>query len=183
MHERQRNRAALLRAFDRADNLRHFAGAEHRVDLGNLRFQLVAITLAEAAGDDQPFAVAAFLEFRELENRVHRFLFRGIDEGARVDDDDVGVGRVRRQRVAALLGQPHHHLGVDEVLRAAERNETDLHGVTRYIMRGNGVASRTCSRPQIHPTTRSMPMPKPPCGTDPKRRRSRYHSNASCGRL
>ena len=28
-----------------------------------------------------------------------------------------------------------------------------------------------------------MPMPKPPCGTLPKRRRSRYHSNASRGSL
>src|SRR5436190_10254904 len=27
------------------------------------------------------------------------------------------------------------------------------YGVTRYIIRGNGIASRTCSRPQIHPTT------------------------------
>ena len=31
-------------------------------------------------------------------------------------------------------------------------------------MRGYGIVSRTCSSPQIHPTTRSMPMPKPACG-------------------
>ena len=115
------------RALNGADDLRHFAGAEHRVDLRNLRLQLVAIALAEAAGHDQPLAGAGLLELRELENGVDRFLFRRIDERAGIDDEDVGFGRVRRQRVAALLREPHHHLGVDEVLRTAERDETDLH--------------------------------------------------------
>src|SRR5579863_5445017 len=41
------------------------------------------------------------------------------------------------------------------------------HGVRRYSMRGNGMVSRTCSSPQIQATTRSMPMPKPECGTLP----------------
>ncbi len=40
-------------------------------------------------------------------------------------------------------------------------------GVKRYNMRGKGIVSRTCSSPQIHATTRSMPMPKPACGTVP----------------
>ncbi len=35
-------------------------------------------------------------------------------------------------------------------------------GVTRYNIRGTGMASRRCSRPQIQATTRSIPMPKPP---------------------
>ena len=40
-------------------------------------------------------------------------------------------------------------------------------GVSRYNMRGKGMVSRTCSSPQIQATTRSMPIPKPECGTVP----------------
>ena len=50
-------------------------------------------------------------------------------------------------------------------------------------MRGNAMVSRTCSRPQIQATQRSMPMPKPPCGTVPYLRRSMYQSKASFGKL
>ena len=35
----------------------------------------------------------------------------------------------------------------------------------------------------IQAVARSMPMPKPACGTEPNLRKSRYHSNASFGRL
>ena len=45
------------------------------------------------------------------------------------------------------------------------------------------MVSRTCSRPQTHATQRSMPMPKPPCGTVPYLRRSMYQSNASLRKL
>ena len=34
---------------------------------------------------------------------------------------------VARELMAALLGEPEHHLGVDEVLRAAERHHSNLH--------------------------------------------------------
>ena len=49
-------------------------------------------------------------------------------------------------------------------------------------MRGNGIVSRTWCRPQSHATQRSIPIPNPACGTEPKRRRSRYQSKASRGR-
>jgi hypothetical protein len=55
------------------------------------------------------------------------------------------------------------------------------YGYNRCSMRGNGIVSRTCSSPQIQATARSMPMPKPACGTPPNLRRSRYHLNASSG--
>jgi len=41
------------------------------------------------------------------------------------------------------------------------------HGSSRYIVRGYGMHSRTCSTPQIQPTVRSRPRPKPECGTEP----------------
>ena len=117
---------------------------------------------------------------RHLEDGVDRLLLRVVDERAGVDDDHVGVGRVGRDLVPGLLGDAQHHLAVDEVLGAAEGEKADLHclltvdgsrtdsyGYIRYSIRGYGIASRRCSRPQIQATTRSMPMPKPPCGTLP----------------
>ena len=53
----------------------------------------------------------------------------------------------------------------------------------RLSVRAKGMVSRTCSRPQIQATQRSMPMPKPEWGTLPYLRRSRYHWKASMGRL
>jgi hypothetical protein len=58
-----------------------------------------ALLRAEAAGDDD----LAVLRQR-LADRVERFLDRGIDEAARVDDDEVGVV-VRRGRDIALRTQ------------------------------------------------------------------------------
>ena len=77
------------------DDLRHFAGAEHRVDLRNLLLQLVAIALGQAAGDDQPPARAVLLVLRHLEDGVDRLLLRRVDERAGVDDEHVGVRRRR----------------------------------------------------------------------------------------
>ena len=48
--------------------------ADERVDFRNLSFQLVAITLDEAAGDDQSFGVAVGFELSGFEDRVDRFL-------------------------------------------------------------------------------------------------------------
>ena len=45
------------------------------------------------------------------------------------------------------------------------------------------MVSRRCSSPQTQVTSRSMPMPKPACGTEPYLRRSMYQRNASSGRL
>src|SRR5579864_2704804 len=59
---------------------------------------------------------------------------------------------------------------------------TNDYGYRRYSILGNGMVSRTCSRPQIQATARSMPMPNPPWGTLPNLRRSRYHLKASSGR-
>src|SRR5439155_25923012 len=55
------------------------------------------------------------------------------------------------------------------------------HGRSLYSIRGNAIVSRTCSSPQIQATQRSIPMPKPACGTVPYFRRSIYQSKASFG--
>ena len=52
---------------------------------------------------------------------------------------------------------------------ARKENERGNHpyGLNLYNILGNGIVSRTCSIPHIHATVRSMPMPKPACGTLP----------------
>src|SRR4029078_11511160 len=77
------------------------------------------------AGHDQALAVALVLG--HLEDGVDRLLLGVVDEGAGVDDDDVGVARVGRDLVARLLGVAEHHLAVDEVLGTTEGDETYLH--------------------------------------------------------
>jgi hypothetical protein len=75
----------------------------------------------EAAGDDH-LAVLG----ERLADRVERFLLRGVDEAAGVDDDEVGAAVRLRGLVAfgAQLGEDA--LGIDERLRTAERDETDF---------------------------------------------------------
>jgi DNA-binding protein Alba len=50
------------------------------------------------------------------------------------------------------------------------------YGVTRDIVLGNSTVSLMSSTFVIQRIKRSMPSPKPPCGTEPNLRRSRYQS-------
>jgi hypothetical protein len=63
----ERNRPAPLRPFDGAYNLRHFSRSQH-ASISGICAQF-AVTLAEAARDDQALALAALLELGEFENR------------------------------------------------------------------------------------------------------------------
>ncbi len=72
-------------------------GPEDRVDLRNLRADLAAVPLGEAARHDERPRPPALLELRELEDRVDRLLARPVDEGAGVDHEAVGGLRGRRR--------------------------------------------------------------------------------------
>ena len=73
---------------------------------------------AHAAGDDD-LAVLG----QRLADGVERFRLRAVEEAAGVDDDEVGALVLARQLVA-LGAQPRDDaLGIDQRLRAAERNE------------------------------------------------------------
>ena len=65
-----------------------------------------------------------------LQDGVDRLLFCLVDERARVDDEDIGVGGLPGELVAGLLGEAEHDLGVDEVLGAAEGDHSDFHCIT-----------------------------------------------------
>ena len=79
-----------------------------------------AVLGAEAAGDDH-LAVLG----QRFADRVERLGDRGVDEAAGVDDDEVGAVVVGRDRVALGAQLREDLLGIDERLRAAERDEAD----------------------------------------------------------
>ncbi len=113
-------------AFARGQNSFDFACADHRVDFRNLLANFVAVALDHAAGHDQLLRAAEFLVLGHLQDRIHRFLLRGRDEAAGVDHKHVGFARPWRDFIARARKNTHHHLAVDEVLRASQAYESDL---------------------------------------------------------
>src|SRR5271157_2592544 len=96
-----------------------FAGADHSVDFGDALANFVAITLDEAAGDDELLSSSSQLVAGHFENGVDGLLLGGVNEAAGVDDEDFGLFRMSGQPHAGAVEQAHHHLGIDEVLRTA----------------------------------------------------------------
>src|SRR5882724_6814598 len=116
---------------DEVDDALEAGGAQDGVDLRHLLQDLAAIALGEAAGDDQRAAGPALLELGQRENRVHGFFARAIDEGARVDDEAFRLLGALDDRMAGGGETAEHQLGVDLVLRTAQRGEVDFHIVRR----------------------------------------------------
>ena len=73
---------------------------------------------AHAAGDDD---LAVFGE--RLADRIERLRLRAVEEAAGVDDDEIGALVLARQRIALGAEPGDDALGIDQRLRAAERNE------------------------------------------------------------
>ena len=104
-----------------------FVGAEDGVDFRDLLPQFIAVALDQAACHDQAASPADTLVLGSLEDRIDRLLLGRFDEAAGVDDQCLGLAGILRQLVPAGLEQPHHDLAVNQVLRAAQANESDLH--------------------------------------------------------
>jgi hypothetical protein len=66
-----------------------------------------------------------------LADRVQRFLDRGVDEAAGVDDDEIGAGVIGRGDVALGPKLGEDALRVYKCLGTAERNEPDLRAFYR----------------------------------------------------
>ena len=117
---------ARRRQPSRSQNRLQLARPDNRVYLGNILLDLIPIPLHQASGDHNPLGLAAGLVLHHLQNRVHRLLLGGVDKAARIDDNNLGVFRVRRQLRTVVVQHPHHHFGVDKILGAAERDEAHL---------------------------------------------------------
>ena len=119
-----------------------------------------AVLRAEAAGDDH-LAVLG----ERLADRVERFRDRGVDEAAGVDDDEVGAVVGRRDRVALGAQLREDLLGVDERLRAAERDEADARRRerSRAAVRGEALACVVVYRAWQRARSRMTPSSRPRC--------------------
>ena len=88
--------------------------------------KLVAEALREATGNNDALGtVSGFAEFGGLQDGVHALFLCGVDEGAGVDDYDVGLGGVVGDLDAVLKERTEHDFGIHEVLGAAQGNEAD----------------------------------------------------------
>ena len=104
------------------------ASADDRVDLGDVFLDFVAVALDEASGNDELLGFAVRLKTGHLEDGVDRFLLGRVDEGAGVDDQDVGGRWIVGDPRAGVVEQAHHDFAVDEVFGAAEAHESDAQG-------------------------------------------------------
>ena len=107
--------------------------ADERVDLWDRALQLVVVPLHHAAGHDETPAASRPLEIGHLEDGLDRLAASRIDEGARVHHDDVGLARIRGDRIAPSLESAEHHLAVDQVLGAAEADHADLDHAAPFV--------------------------------------------------
>ncbi len=141
-------------AFAGFEDFFDFAGADHGVHFGNLLADFVAVALDHASGDDQFLRAAEFLVLGHFEDGLHGFLLRRRDEAARVDDEHVGVARARRDFVACARENAHHHLAIDEVLRASQAHESDLRHLSALPL-GTSQTHNSSTAPHSRPGSRS----------------------------
>jgi hypothetical protein len=108
--------------------------------------EILGEPLGHAAGDDQLLLLAALghaAVLVHLEDVADGFLLGGVDEGAGVDDDHVGLFGLRNDLHARLMKMPDHDLAIDEILGATERDETDFdHGGTIRDAGREGIKNR-----------------------------------------
>ena len=105
-----------------------FAGADYCVYFGDIFLDLIAEALDEATGHDQSFGFAAGFLAGHFEDFVDRFLLRGANERAGVDDDDVGIFGIGSRLGSGVDQHAHHDLAIDEVFGAAEADKANPSG-------------------------------------------------------
>jgi len=107
----------------RLQNCFQLAGADYGVHFRDALADFVAVALDEAAGDDEFFRPPRGLVAGHFQDGVDGLLFGRVDEAAGVDDEDFGFLRMGGEAGSCTVEQTHHHLGVDEVLGAAQGNK------------------------------------------------------------
>ena len=94
---------------DRRDDLvdaRVGGEVDQSIHLGQRVGQVVGAARNQTSGQDQAPKVAVRLQFRKIEDLFDRLPSRGIDEPARIDDDDVRSGGIVRHPMTAGRDHP-----------------------------------------------------------------------------
>ena len=81
------------------------------------------IAFDETARYDKAFEVGGVFQFGHFENRIDGLFFGRLNKAARIDDHEIGARVIGCDRVALGFELRDDLLGVDEGLRAAERDE------------------------------------------------------------
>src|SRR5206468_2184212 len=89
------------------------------------RPHLAGEPLDHAAGHDETSESSRLLEPDELADRLVTLVLRRLQEAAGVHHQDIGALGIERDVEPAPSELAEHDLAVDEVLRAAEGDETD----------------------------------------------------------
>ena len=94
--------------------------------------------MGHAACDDEALIRAAAMEATiavGFENSGDAFGFGRVDEGAGIDDEDVGFGGVGGEFHAGGAKMAEHDFGIDEIFCATEGDQTDFSGHGRRATR------------------------------------------------
>jgi hypothetical protein len=112
----------LIIYFEFLEQLGEFCGAEECIDLRDLFFEIVFISLREAACDVEFFDLAFAFSIGILHNGIDGFFFRAVYEAAGIDHYYIAAFApfVMHYIIAAICEMRHHDLAVHEILGAAE---------------------------------------------------------------
>jgi hypothetical protein len=103
--------------------------AEDGVDLRDFTLEFATIPLSEATRDNNPLYFTALFQLDSVKNGVDAFLLRGLNKGAGVDDDDVGISATADELAVSARLSPkgtHHFFGIDVVFWTSELDETNF---------------------------------------------------------
>ncbi len=134
--------------------------AQHGVGLGEFGGELLAISLGQAADRDDRLGAARGLQLAGFEQGVDGVLLGLLDEAARVDHGDIGIGGILDQ-VPTLRREPAgEFFGVDLVACASQRHEGDA--AAREIGHGHNSswAGRTARRGEVRGCLSVSGMPE-----------------------
>ena len=101
--------------------------AHHSVHLGDLLLDLAAVTLSQAAGDDDLQLRVLLLVGAGLQNVLNGLGLGALDKTAGVDQNNIGFTQVGHRLVTGRKQDVHHHVQIDLVLGAAKGNTCNFH--------------------------------------------------------
>ncbi len=122
----QGRRIAAQLPIDQFNDTGTFGNTEKQVNLGQLLLEILLIALRQTTGHDQHPAGAAFLVVGDLQNGIDGLFLGIIDKGTGVDDDNIRLTFINNNFKALGRQMAQHHLGIDQVFRAAEADQTDF---------------------------------------------------------